>query len=135
MYWRINIRELSLVRFSDELGIFTIAFEKRYGRVMVRNFLISILEWAVRDLQIITESVLLNCDLHTLKYLEDKVQIWEQYEMRANDKRSIYAKTFFLWPKTVESFLHRFVRLVFEVNGMKSVLLRPKTGFVFTFVR
>ena len=53
---------------------------------MVRNFLISILEWAVRDLQIITESVLLNCDLHTLKYLEDKVQIWEQYEMRANER-------------------------------------------------
>ena len=52
---------------------------------MVRNFLISILEWAARKLQIITESVLLNCDLHTLKYLEDKVQIWEQYEMRPNE--------------------------------------------------
>ena len=97
MYWHINTRELSLVRFSDELGIFTIAFEKRYGRVMVRNFLISILEWAVRDLQIITESVLLNCDLHTLKYLEDKVQIWEQYEMRANEV--FMQKRFFYDPK------------------------------------
>lgn len=65
---------------------------------MVRNFLISILEllaqyyilWALRELQIITEFCFLviymhYIFLHTLKYLADKVQIWEQYEMRANE--------------------------------------------------
>ena len=68
-------------------------------------------------------------DLHTLKYLEDKVQIWEQYEIRANEV--FRHERFFYDPKTMESFLHRFVRLVFEVNGKKSILLWPKTENLF----